>query len=162
MITVTITDHLQISGANAAWVAGNNQDQADAQAYLQSVLEQACVSYASQFSVDRITSGEFVLRFKPEEFAGINLAAETDQQINGFLQATKQNPTVRLADPLVTNALDYLVAIGMLTAERAAEISFYPVPVKSVVPEPVVEEPAPVVEPVVDPDLALNHETTSA
>lgn len=135
MITVTITDKLQEAGANAAWIATNNPDQADAQAYLQAVLESACLSYASQFSVDRVTSGDFVLRFTGAEFSAITAAAETDETIVSFLSATRANPTVRLADPLVTGGLDYLVSEGLLTRERADAIAFYPIPVK---PEEVV------------------------
>lgn len=133
-LTVTITDHLQIAGANAAWIAANNPEQVDAQAYLQSVLESACLSYASQFSVDRVTSGDFVLRFEPAEFAAITVAAKTDETVAGFLAATRENPTVRLADARVTEGLAYLVAQGLLTQERADAITFYPIPVK---PDPV-------------------------
>lgn len=164
MITVTITDKLQEAGANAAWIAANNPEQADAQAYLQAVLESACISYASQFSVDRVTSGEFVLRFKPEEYAGIALAAETDVVVKGFLDATRINPTVRLADQQVVQGLAYLVQSGLITEERSAEIAFYPIPSKpepEVVPEPVVEEPVaepvaeePIVEPEVQPEVS--------
>lgn len=159
-ITITISDHLQIAGANAAWIAANNAEQADAQAYLQAVLESACISYASQFSVDRVTSGEFVLRFKPEEYAGVAQAAETDVVVKGFLDATRINPTVRLADQQVVQGLAYLVQSGLITEERSAEIAFYPIPSKpepEPVAEPVVEEPVaeePIVEPEVQPEVS--------
>lgn len=132
-ITVTITDKLQEAGANAAWIAAGNPDQADAQAYLQAVLESACLSYASQFSVDRVTSGDFVLRFKADEYAAITTAAETDTAVAGFLSATRETPTVRLADDRVTQGLAYLVAQGLLAQERADEAAFYPIPVKPAV-----------------------------
>jgi hypothetical protein len=135
-ITVTISEHLHIAGANAAWIAANNQDQADAQAYLQRVVEDACASYAIQFDVARVPSGEFVLRFTGDEHANIKAAAETDPMLQGFLDAARRTPIVRLTDQQVTVGLAYLVSLGLLTPERAQAIAFYPIPVK---PEPVAE-----------------------
>ena len=130
-ITITVSDHLQISGANAAWIAANNAGQPDAGAYLQAVIEDACKSYASQFSVDRVSSGEFVLRFDPAEFAAVTEASKTDEHIAGFLAATRAKPTVRLADEQTVQSLDYLVSVGLLTRERANKIAFFEIPVKS-------------------------------
>ena len=125
MITVTITDKLQEAGATAAAIDTGAES---AQSYLQSVLESACLSYASQFSVDRVTSGEFVLRFTGEEFTAITEAAQTDESVAGFLAATRAHPTVRLADPVVAGGLAYLVSQGLLTQARADEVAFYPIP----------------------------------
>ncbi len=133
-LTVHITDHLQMAGATAAWIAANHPDQADAQAYLQRVVEEACTSYASQFDVDRITSGDFVLRFTAAEHASITIAAQADATLRGFLDAVRATPTVRLAGAQVTSGLAYLVNAGLLTPERAAEVAFYPIPVQ---PDPV-------------------------
>jgi hypothetical protein len=136
-ITITVTDKLQIAGANYAWIAAGNPDQADAQAYLQAVIDEACRSYAVQGGVDRISSGEFVLRFTGSEFAAINAAAAADPLIAGFLAATRATPTVRLATQQTVDGLAYLVAIGLLTQKRSDEIGFYPIPVK---PEPEAQE----------------------
>ena len=129
-ITVTISEKLHVAGATAAWIAANNPDLPDAQAYLQKLVEDSCRSYASQFSVDRITSGEFVLRFTGQEIAAVAAAAESDATIAEFLAATRAHPTVRLADPLVAGGLEYLVAKKLLTQVRADAIGFYPLPVK--------------------------------
>ena len=139
-LTVTISDKLQVAGAMAAWIVSNNPDYPDAQAYLQRLLEDSCKSYASQFSVDRITSGEFVLRFTGTEIAVITSEAENDATIAKFLDATRANATVRLADSLVAGGLQYLVEKQLLTQDRVDVIGFYPLPEKPKVEETIVQE----------------------
>jgi len=128
-ITVTITDKLQIAGANHAWIA-SDANHADAQAYLQSIIQNACISYAVNGKVDSISSGEFVLRFSNEEFSSINAACATDPIVAGFLAAAKSWPTIRLAAAQTLEGLAYLVQVGLLTQKRSDEIGFYPIPVK--------------------------------
>jgi len=141
MITVTISDTLREQGVQAAANAFNaaNPDQwVSAEGYLQQVVDSAALSYANQFKVGVISSGAFVLRFTPAEYGGIETAAQTDPIIAGFLaRVTESNEVVLYAEE-VTMGLDYLVAQGLLTAERAAEILAYTVPVNP--PEPAPED----------------------
>ena len=147
MITVTISDTLREQGCQAAANAFNaaNPDQwVSAEEYLQSVIDSAALSYANQYKVGVISSGAFVLRFTPSEYAGIETASITDPIIAGFLARVQESNEVVLYADEVTQGLGYLVAQGLLTAERAAEILAYTVPVNP--PEPVEPEPEPAPE----------------
>lgn len=122
-ITVTISERLQLAGAGAAAVAAGA---VSTQAYLQQVLEGACLSYRDSFAVDRITSSDFIYRFTAQEFASIN--ASTDPVLQGFVAEVKASPYVWLGAQQVIDGVNYCVATGYLTQPRADEILFYPVP----------------------------------
>jgi len=122
-ITVTISERLQLAGAGAAAVAAGA---ASTQAYLQQVLEGACLSYRDQFAVDRVTSSDFIYRFTPAEFSAIN--SSSDPVLQGFVAEVKAAPYVWLGAQQVIDGVNYCVAQGYLTQARADEILFYPVP----------------------------------
>lgn len=73
------------------------------------------------------------LRFNPNEFAAVTEESKTNEHIAGFLAATRATPTVRLADEQTVQSLDYLVAVGFLTRERANKIGFFEIQVKYVI-----------------------------
>jgi hypothetical protein len=122
-ITITISERLQLAGAGAAAV---NANAVSTQAYLQQVLEGACLSYRDQFAVDRITSSDFIYRFTAQEFASIN--ASTDPVLQGFVAEVKAAPYVWLGAQQVIDGVNYCVTKGYLTQPRADAILFYPVP----------------------------------
>jgi len=152
MITVTISDTLREQGVQAAANAANaaNPDQwVSAEQYLQQVVDSAAISYANQYRVGVISSGAFVLRFTPSEYAGIEAASITDPIIAGFLARVSESAEVVLYADEVVQGLGYLVSQELLTAERAAEILSYEVPISP--PEPVEPEPEPEPEPTPEP-----------
>lgn len=122
-ITVTISERLQLAGAGAAAVIAGSMS---TQAYLQQMLEGACLINRDQFAVDRITSSDFIYRFTPQEFAAIN--ASTDPLLQGFVAEVKAAPYVWLGAQQVIDGVNYCVATGYLTQARADEILFYPMP----------------------------------
>ncbi len=130
-ITVTISERDQLAGAGAAAVAAGA---VSTQAYLQQVLENACLSYRDSFAVDRVTSSDFIYRFTAAEFAAINASA--DPVLQGFVAEVKAAPYVWLAAQLVIDGINYCVAGGYLTQARADEILFYPIPEPAPAPAP--------------------------
>lgn len=122
-IVITISDKLQLAGAGAAAV---NAGAASSQAYLQAVVEGACLSYRDAYAVDRITATDFIYRFTAQEFADIN--ASSDPVVQGFVAEVKAAPYVWLGSQQVIDAMNYCVAQGLVTQVRADEILFYAVP----------------------------------
>lgn len=155
MITITITDTLQQQGAQAATNLFNqaNPDQyLTAEQYCQMVMSGACASYADQFKVGIISSGAFVLRFLPAEYAAIEAAGATDPIVAGFMARVIESTEVVLYAPEVVDGLGYLVAQELLTQERADAILAYSVPINPAPPAPPPEpEPEPTPEPEPEP-----------
>lgn len=136
-LVVTISAKLQVSGASAAAKAQNDARPLDengdpigpavtAEQYLQAVVEGACLSYRDAYAVDRITATDFIYRFTAQEFADINASA--DPVVQGFVAEVKAAPYVWLGSQQVIDAMNYVVAQGLLTQVRADEILFYPIP----------------------------------
>jgi len=167
MITITVSDALKEQGIQAAANAYNaaNADQwVSAEQYMNMVVNSAAVSYANQFKVGIVSSGEYVLRFTPAENDAVTAAALTDPLIDGLLKRVRESAEVVLYSEEVQQGVGYLVMQGLITQERAAEILAYdvavdpaepvpepePIPEEPVVEEPIVEEP--VVDPIVEPE----------
>jgi len=134
MITITITDPVQVAGAVS--IAGST---AGAQAYLQNMIETMCSQWAESNRVGTISSGDFVLRFTAQEFAMINAAAGTDPHIAGFIGRVRESEWVVLYSAEVVGGMQYLVEVELLTQERAAQIIAW-APVDEPAPEPVEPE----------------------
>ena len=156
MITITVNDALKEQGIQAAANAYNaaNPDQwVSAEQYMNMVVNSAAVSYANQFKVGIVSSGEYVLRFTAAENDAITAAAATDPLIDGLLKRVKESAEVVFYSDEVVQGVGYLVMQGLIAEARAAEILAYNVAVDPAepVPEPVPEpEPTPE-EPVVEP-----------
>jgi len=143
MITVIINDTLREQGIQAAanaYNAANPSQWISAEQYMQMVVEGAALSYASQYRVGVISSGAFVLRFTPSEYAGIETASATDPIVAGFLARVQESNEVVLYADEVVQGLAYLVAQSLLTQQRSEEILAYDVPVNPAEPVP---EPEP-------------------
>lgn len=67
-----------------------------------------------------VTSAQFILSFTPQEFAAIR--ASQDPLVGQFLLAAQVSSEIDTHGTTTMQALDYLVSIGLLTAERAATI----------------------------------------
>lgn len=142
MLTIQITEKYQIEGVRAA--ASTHAGLApttppmDAQAWLQRQVEVMCDSLGDTYSVDAVPSGDFVLRFDADEFYAINSAAKSDPILAGFLARVRESVMVYLSSTEVTQGMQYLVALELLTPERAAEITAWGTPEPQ--PEPEEEE----------------------
>jgi len=64
---------------------------------------------------------EFIQRLQPE-FVDILTAAKTDVQVEAYYQMAMAATEINLDDPNTSPGLDLLVAKGLLTVERKAEI----------------------------------------
>ena len=152
MITITVNDALKEQGIQAAANAYNaaNPDQwVSAEQYMDMVVNGAATSYANQFKVGIVSSGEYVLRFTPAENDAITAAATTDPIIDGLLKRVRESAEVVLYSDEVVQGVGYLVTQDLLTQARAAEILAYTVAVDP--PEPVEPEPEPTPEPEPEP-----------
>jgi hypothetical protein len=157
MIIITVNDTLKEQGIQAAANAYNkaNPDQwISAADYMSMVVNSAAVSYANQFKVGIVSSGEYVLRFTAAENDAITAAAATDPIVDSLLNRVKESAEVVLYSDEVVQGVGYLVAQGLLTRDRGIEILAYTVAVDP--PEPVEPAPEPTPEPepepVVDPE----------
>lgn len=126
MITVTITDPRRIAGATAAFrravEPGTVTD------FVQAHLDRLADQWVDQTKVDQISVGEFVLRFTGAEFAAITAAADSDANVAAILATLRARDSVRLWSVDAVNGIAYLVASGLLTSERGAEVLRYEVP----------------------------------
>jgi hypothetical protein len=68
------------------------------------------------------TSYEFLNRFTPTERAAIRTGSMSDPVLADFLMMSQAAQEVVSDDPITIGGLDYLVSIGILTAQRKAEI----------------------------------------
>lgn len=127
MITVTLTNARHIAAANAAWQATENKP-ATVDEYVQAAIERVADSWVESTRVDQISVGEFMLRFTGAEFAAITAAAGSDANAAAILATLRARDSVRLGSADAVNGIAYLVAAGLLTAERAAEVLHYDVP----------------------------------
>ena len=69
-----------------------------------------------------LTPIDFMRRFTMAEEIAIRTAAKTDVGIEVFLSRLSVVASVGLAHPETTGGIDYLIAKGLLTTERGAEI----------------------------------------
>lgn len=134
MITATLTNPRHIAGANAAYLATIPvQPEAPAQPipipyanveeYVQARLNKLGDSWADSTKVDVISVADFILRFTSAEFAAITASANPN--VINILATLRARLDVRLGSPDAVNGVAYLVAIGLLTQERAALILQY-------------------------------------
>jgi len=139
MITVSLTNPRHIAAATAAYSATippappEGQEPtpapyADVTAYVQAAIERVADSWVESTRVDQIGVGEFVLRFTGAEFAAITAAAGSDANVAAILATLRARDSVRLGSADAVNGIAYLVAAGLLMAERAAEVLHYDVP----------------------------------
>jgi hypothetical protein len=152
-LNVSISDSLQLAGVTAManeYRARTGEPVTDEQ-YLQSQVEAVCLGYASAYRIGIVSSGDFVLRFTPQEFFDINTAAATDPHIAGFMNRIREVGSVTLYSPETVSGMQYLVERELVTQERAAEILSW------VAPQPVFPEPEPEPEPI---DPPINPEPT--
>ena len=134
-ISVTITDALHIAGVQAATDKYNESLQPDeegveptpitAEEYLSARVAELCSSYAKSNNIGKITASQFVLRFTPSENEAIRTAAESDENISGFLTRVEESDYVHLYTDEVKQGIDYLVSNGIITQPRANEILAY-------------------------------------
>lgn len=73
--------------------------------------------------VRRIALEDFIDRFTEAELEGIQTAAANNQQASFILDYIKLRQTVNLDSPNTARILGKLVTAGLLTAERAAEVT---------------------------------------
>lgn len=130
MLTTTLNSSLRESGVAAACAAHNAALPEDAapltaEEYLQARVEQLADSYVRQHRIGTVYSSEYVLRFTAAEWAAINAAAETDENVAGYLQRVRELPEVRLWSDEMILGHAYLVSEGLLTPERSEVIRAY-------------------------------------
>jgi hypothetical protein len=70
----------------------------------------------------RWTAYQFLLRFTAEERAAFRAAALTDANVADFQQLAQAAQEVVSDDPMTVSGMNYLVAVGLLTADRRDEI----------------------------------------
>lgn len=136
MITVTLSSQRHIAAATAAYIAtippappeGQEPTPApytDVTAYVQAAIERVADSWVESTKVDQISVGEFVLRFTGAEFAAIAAAAGSDANVAAILANLRARESVRLGSADAVNGIAYLIAAGLLTSERGAEVLHY-------------------------------------
>ncbi len=134
MITAQLTNPRHLAAATAAYLATIPTDPevtplyASVEAYVQAALERVADSWVETTKVDQISVGEFVLRFTGAEFAAITAAADSDANVAAILATLRARDSVRLWSVDAVNGIAYLVASGLLTSERGAEVLRYEVP----------------------------------
>lgn len=139
MISVSLTSPRHIAAATAAYAATippappEGQEPtpapyADVTAYVQAAIERVADSWVESTRVDQISVGEFVLRFTGAEFAAITTAAGTDANVAAILATLRARDSVRLGSVDAVNGIAYLVAAGLLTAERGEDVLRYDAP----------------------------------
>lgn len=128
MISASLTSTSHIAAATAAYIATIPADPeatppyASVEAYVQSALERVADSWVETTKVDQISVGEFVLRFTGAEFAAITAAAGSDANVAAILATLRARDSVRLGSADAVNGIAYLVAAGLLTSERGADV----------------------------------------
>jgi len=123
MITLTITDKRLLAGVDAN--KGQNEPDQTAEQYMQAWLDQIVDSWAVAHRIGIVSSGDYVLRFTPDENAAIGAAAQTDEIVAGALARVRAVQDVVLYSDEVVQGVGYLVAQGLLTQARADEILAY-------------------------------------
>jgi hypothetical protein len=131
MISVSLTSNRHIAAATAAYIATIPADPeatppyASVEAYVQAALERVADSWVESTKVDQISVGEFALRFTGAEFAAITAAAGSDANVAAILANLRARDSVRLGSVDAVNGIAYLIAAGLLTSERGAEVLHY-------------------------------------
>jgi hypothetical protein len=126
--TINLTDK-QAAGLAAA-VAEFNAAQPEgvapmtAAGYIAQRAAGLCDQYADAHECGAIPVGQFVRRLTGAEIDALKARAATDANVAGFMNALDTAPKgkVWLYSDLIAQAKAYLVAIGIITADRAAVI----------------------------------------
>lgn len=149
-ITIEVSARHDIAAVTAAWVAGMPATAegraaypATPEAWLQGVVNSACLSYRDQYLSDAITSGAFLLRFTAAEMDGVRGAAQVVPELAGWMTRIENigspgspDRFVWLGSAEVQAGSAQLVAGGLLTQERADVIFAYPMPEPPELPTP--------------------------
>jgi len=131
-LAVTLTDTRLIDG----WVAAANANGYTPEDLALEFLQQQGKNYADLNKIGIITGAAFMARFTPAEYGAILAAAQPDPdatednaavagQIQQLLAELFAAPTITLNDSRVLHGLQLLVSVGLLDAERPAEILSY-------------------------------------
>lgn len=136
MITATLTNKRHIAAAHAAYLAtipttdppttvgtGGSVD-----GFVQLAIEQYAEQLRDSCASDRISTAEFLMRFTAIEFAALKTAAGSDPIAAGLMARLSSEPHVWLGSDEAQQGVGYLVATGLLTAERGAVVLHYDVP----------------------------------
>jgi len=121
ILTASITTPRYIDG----WIAAANAAGQTPEQFVSEFMAAQGRTYAGIYKVGTWPAAAFVMRFSNAEITAIRTAAETDENVAGILAQLQSEPFVAVDDPRVAPGLDYLVAVELLTAERAAEIMAY-------------------------------------
>lgn len=132
-ITVTLSatgaDQRYVDG----WVAAANAAGETPEDFLAQFIRDQGRTYAGIYQVGTFPAAAFVMKFTNTEITAIRTAAESDANVAAVLAQLQSEPFVAVDDPRVAPGLDLLVAVGLLTAERAAEVMAYERPDAEVV-----------------------------
>ena len=120
-LTVTLTSHRHIDG----YITAANRAGMTPEALVLEFLAQQGARYADDFNIGIITGAEFISRFTPPEYTNILFASETNETVAGLISELIASPNVHLDDPRLTQGLELLVSLGLLTQDRSVEISSY-------------------------------------
>jgi len=120
-LTASITTARYIDG----WIAAANAAGQTPEQFVAEFLEAQGRTYAGLYRVGTWPAAAFVMRFTNDEITSIRTAAETDENVAAILGQLQSEPFVAVDDPRVGPGLQYLAAVGLLTAERAAAIMAY-------------------------------------
>lgn len=133
-ITVSLTaagaDQRYIDG----WVAAATAAGQTPEDFVLQFLRDQGKSYATSYRVGTFPSSGFILRVQPAEYQAIVTAAQTDPNVAALLAELAVEPFAAVDDPRIGPGLDYLVAVGLLSAERRTELLSYERP-EPVTPE---------------------------
>jgi hypothetical protein len=121
ILTGSITNHRYIDG----WVAAANAAGQTPEQFVSEFMDVQGRSYAGIYKIGTWPAAAFVMRFSNAEITAIRTAAEADENVTGILAQLQSEPFVAVDDPRVKPGLNYLVAVGLLSAERAVEILTY-------------------------------------
>jgi phytoene dehydrogenase-like protein len=136
MITVQLTSKRHIAAATAAYLASIPTTNppttvgtgGSVQGFVQAAIEQYADQLRDSHAPDRISTAEFLMRFTAPEFDALKTAAVSDPIASGLLARLSAEPNVWLGSDEVQQGIGYLVAAGLLTAERGAAVLHYDVP----------------------------------
>jgi hypothetical protein len=81
--------------------------------------------FADDLGIGVMPSSEFLLRFAPDEYAGIVEDSKTDKNAADLLAELRREPNVVSDDSRVGPGLQYFVATGRLDESRPAQLMAY-------------------------------------
>lgn len=136
MITATLTNKRQIAAVTAAYIATIPTTDppttvgtgGSVEGFVQLALERYAEQMRDSTAPDRISTAEFLMRFTASEFAALKTAGTSDQIAAGLMARLSSEPHVWLGSDEAQQGVGYLVATGLLTADRGAAVLHYDVP----------------------------------